>query len=147
MLPDTNVWLALTLSGHSHHTAAATWLNSQSDDVVIRFCRATQQSLMRLLTTKALMEPYGLEPMTNRAAWSVYDEFVGDQRIGQIEEPSGLEAIWRRFANQDSNSPKLWMDAYLAAFAMGRQATLVTTDRGFLQFTGLDVVLVEARPQ
>jgi predicted nucleic acid-binding protein len=28
-LPDVNIWLALALSGHSHHRAARTWLDEQ----------------------------------------------------------------------------------------------------------------------
>ena len=28
-LPDVNIWLALALSGHSHHQAARTWLDGQ----------------------------------------------------------------------------------------------------------------------
>jgi predicted nucleic acid-binding protein len=34
------------------------------------------------------------------------------------------------------------MDAYLAAFALAGGYRLVTTDRGFRQFNGLDVVVL-----
>jgi predicted nucleic acid-binding protein len=39
-------------------------------------------------------------------------------------------------------SPKLWMDAYLAAFALQSGHRLVTTDRDFRQFKGLDLFLL-----
>ena len=38
-------------------------------------------------------------------------------------------------------SPKLWMDAYLAAFAIESGQQLVTTDTGFRQFKGLDATV------
>jgi hypothetical protein len=34
------------------------------------------------------------------------------------------------------------MDAYLAAFAMSGQQQLVTTDKGFKQFKGLDLLVL-----
>ena len=38
-------------------------------------------------------------------------------------------------------SPKLWMDAYLAAFAIAGGCQLVTTDQGFAQFPSLRCLL------
>lgn len=39
-------------------------------------------------------------------------------------------------------SPKLWMDAYLAAIAITGGFQLLTTDQGFKQFAGLDLILL-----
>ena len=39
-------------------------------------------------------------------------------------------------------SPKLWMDAYLAAFTVAGGYQLVTTDKGFKQFKGLDILVL-----
>lgn len=47
------------------------------------------------------------------------------------QEPAGIAA-----------SPKLWMDAYLAAFARSAGYTLVTTDAAFTQFADLDLRLL-----
>ncbi len=41
-------------------------------------------------------------------------------------------------------SPKLWMDAYMAAFARASGYRLVTTDAAFAQFDGLDLVLLDS---
>lgn len=54
-------------------------------------------------------------------------------------EPPGLEAVWTRLALHDTGSPKLWMDAYPAAFAVTGAFTLVTNDPAFLQFEGVDL--------
>ena len=39
-------------------------------------------------------------------------------------------------------SPRVWMDAYLAAFARAEGCTLVTTDGAFKQFEGLDFLVL-----
>ena len=43
---------------------------------------------------------------------------------------------------RDTASPKLWMDAYLAAFALTGGYRMVTTDTAFRQFQGLDVLVL-----
>lgn len=42
LLCDTNIWLALALSGHVHHRASRAWLDTINAPGVIHFCRATQ---------------------------------------------------------------------------------------------------------
>lgn len=143
-LCDTNVWLALTLNGHLHHGIARDWLESvpESDDTVL-FCRATQQSLLRLLTQPAIMRPLNTAPLRNDEAWSAYDALLADDRIRlQDDEPDGIEETWRGFTSQRPPSPKLWMDAYLAAFASAASYRLVTLDTAFRQFEGLDLLLL-----
>lgn len=55
-LPDVNVGLALTLSQHSHHHhAARAWLDGEEEKASLCFCRATQQGLVRLLTTAEVL--------------------------------------------------------------------------------------------
>lgn len=137
-LPDVNIWLALAVSGHSHHAVARKWLDGQSSLGTICFCRATQQGLMRLLTTKAVLAPYGIVPLTNRAAWGISEQFLADDRIAFAAEPAGVEATWKALAARETVSPKHWMDGWLAAFAIQSGRQLVTLDKAFAQFEGLD---------
>ena len=142
-LCDGNIWLALCLAGHAHHAVARDWLEGTEEGGSVVFCRATQQTLLRLLTNAAVFAPYGLPPRTNAEAWEAYDALVADDRITlRTDEPAGLQPTWRDYAVRDSASPKLWMDAYLAAFAQRAGFQLVTTDRGFRQFRGLDLLLL-----
>lgn len=141
-LADTNFWLALSLSKHQFHRAVRDWLSKQPDASVL-FCRATQQSFLRLLTTDSVLRLYDLPAMTNAAAWTVYDAFLADRRIRFTNEPSAIDARWKRFTARSSASPKLWMDAYLAAFAISSGHHFVTTDKAFRQFDGLHVVVIE----
>jgi toxin-antitoxin system PIN domain toxin len=145
-LCDSNVWLALALSTHVHHRAARDWFEAVTEPGSVLFCRATQQTFLRLLTNAAVLGPYGNPPLTNRQAWEAYQALLADDRIAfRPEEPPGLEALWRRFAVRGTASPRLWMDAYLAAFALAGGHRMVTTDAAFRQFGGLDVELLGDR--
>ena len=59
-----------------------------------------------------------------------------------MAEPEGLEPFWRQYSSRPSASRKLWMDAYLAAFAVAGGYRLVATERAFSQFAGLDVLVL-----
>lgn len=142
VLCDSNLWLALALSKHVHH-AATQWLQTVTAGSSVFFCRATQQAFLRLLTNAAVLAPYGNLPLTNRQAWQAYEALLSDDRIlFRGEEPARLEVRWKQFAVRSTASPKLWMDAYLAAHALAGGHRLVTTDVAFRQFRGLDLVLV-----
>jgi toxin-antitoxin system PIN domain toxin len=142
-LCDSNVWLALVLSGHAHHEAVQAWFSGVRQRGAVLFCRSTQQSLLRLLTNSAVLAPYGNPPLGNQEAWSVYEQLAADHRVGmRAVEPSDLEPEWARLALGSSASPKLWMDAYLAAFALTGGYKMVTTDHAYQQFEGLDLLLL-----
>jgi len=69
------------------------------------------------------------------------------QALAQVawrEEPPGVFAQWRTLAALDSASPKVWMDAYLAAFALAGGLRLLTLDQDFKNFVpqGLNLVLL-----
>ena len=144
-LADTNVFLALALSKHVFHDAAQSWLNTQTEANSTLFCRSTQQSFLRLLTTEAVLKPYGALPLSNAEAWSFFEGFLADRRIGMADEPAGLEAHWKPLAARETASPKLWMDTYLAAFAIAGEYQLVTTDQGFARYKGLDLLLLSSK--
>lgn len=143
-LCDSNVWLALALAGHGHHTRAKAWFDSLDRGSPALFCRATQQSFVRLLTNSSVLGAYGVPPLTNEKAWEVYESLLADDRIRfESREPSGLESRWKQLAARPTASPKLWMDAYLAAFAQKLGIRLVTNDRAYRQFPALDLLVLE----
>jgi len=142
-LCDSNVWLALALSRHVHHASTRAWLERVEQPASLLFCRATQHTFLRLLTNAAVLAPYGSPPLSNTEAWHAYEALVADDRIAfRADEPAGLEAQWKALALRDTASPKLWMDAYLAAFALAAPCRMVTTDSAFEQFAGLDLLLL-----
>jgi uncharacterized protein len=134
-LCDVNVLLALCYDGHVHNPPAIAWLEKQEDlDVVL--CRQTQLGLLRLLSNPAAMGP---DVCTLGQAWSIYDLIVQDARFEFSAEPEGLEPFLRQYSSSSQVSPKLWQDAYLAAFARAAKIKLVTFDQGFEKFKGLQL--------
>jgi len=73
--------------------------------------------------------------LSNREAWAAYEALLADDRVMlQADEPPGIEARWRELTLRDTASPKLWTDAYLAAFSIAAGYRMVTTDAAFGQF-------------
>ncbi|HEY5893043.1 MAG TPA: hypothetical protein VIT91_07410 [Chthoniobacterales bacterium] len=63
---------------------------------------------------------------------------------GRTRGTTGNDSLWRRLASCDTASPKVWMDAYLAAFAIAGGLRMVTLDHDFKAFVeqGLDLRLL-----
>lgn len=144
LLADSNIWLALTLAKHSFHVVVRDWFAGLKPREVVCFCRSTQQSFLRLLTTREVIEPYAVPPLTNEEAWSTYEKFQANKRVSFAVEPTNLEVHWKSLAAQTQAPPKLWNDAYLAAFALAGGHRLVTLDKGFKQFAELDLLLLSS---
>ncbi len=139
LFPDVNVWLALTHDRHVHCPVAREWLASV--DAPLSFCRFTQLSFLRLLTTAQVM---GAEVMSQRNAWQVYKRWFEDERVQFLREPETeeFETYFIEFSSKQERSPKVWADAYLAAFALSARLTLVTFDRALASISSLPVVLL-----
>jgi len=140
-LPDINVWVALSMPAHTYHATVVQWMERHPSPS-LHFCRYTQQGLLRLSTTSAVTALFGQAPLTNRGALRRLDAWLEDPRIHFAQEPDHLFSQWSAFADVNTASPKLWMDAYLAAFAMAGGFRLVTTDKGFKQFKGLNALVL-----
>ncbi len=123
---DINVWLALTLNKHAGHVAARTWYEGLPISVDLVFCRFTQLGLLRLLTTKGIVDD---EPMSQAKAWNVYDTWIEKGGAVFHDEPFGVEIEFRALSNQRQPAPKDWADSYLAAFAASTSLKLITFDR------------------
>ena len=65
-------------------------------------------------------------------------------QVAWREEPPGVFGLWCTLAALDSASPKVWMDAYLAAFAIAGGLRMVTLDQDFKNFVpqGLNLHLL-----
>ena len=100
ILCDSNVWLALALSRHSHHTAARDWLETVEETASVVFCRATQQTFLRLLTNASVLGPFGNPPLTNRQAWSAYDVVAQLKHIAPLLGFSGYQPLIRAYIGQ-----------------------------------------------
>ena len=125
--PDLNVWLALSVAGHSHSPESWNWLRLLSPEAKLIFSRYTHIGLLRLLTNQSVM---GEQTLTLRRAWEVYDRWLEDPRVEFYPEPRSIDAAFRHMTRPFAAKPaSKWVgDCYLLAFAKDSQATLVTFD-------------------
>ncbi len=131
LFPDVNVWLALTYEGHVHHAVARAWFQQLDQEARLCFCRITQLSLLRLVTTEAVMGKD--EVLTQTQAWAAYDRWFDDARVLFLEEPANVETVFRSLSRQSRSTSKGWADSYLLAFASAANLRLVTFDQALSQ--------------
>jgi uncharacterized protein len=122
---DANVWMALLWNRHVRHQTAQQWFQRSADERFL-FCRLTQLTTLRLLTTPSVM---GDDVQTMSGAWNLWDTIESDPRIFLLAEPDGLDSELRAQSKSSARSPKVWADAYLVAFAGAAGVKLVTFDR------------------
>ena len=134
---DSNVWLALLWNRHIHSQKATEWFEAASEEQFY-FCRFTQLTVLRLLTTEKIM---GRDTKTMSEAWGLWDRVWADTRIAFLPEPDDLEREFRARSRLASSSPKVWADAYLLAFATVAGLKLVTFDRA-LKVKGAEVLVL-----
>jgi len=134
---DANVWLALLWSRHIHSERAREWFEAAGEEQFF-FCRFTQVTILRLLTTERIM---GKDTKTMAEAWGVWDRVWADTRIAFLPEPDDLEKEFRSRSRLSSRSPKVWADAYLLAFASVAGLKFVTFDRA-LRENGANVLVL-----
>lgn len=142
---DTNIWIAAVFTTHPCHALAQQALQHATPLEPAVFCRATQQSFLRLAATPVILKTYGAEGLANRDALVALDALQALPQCSQRDETPGVFALWRTFATRHTASPKVWMDAYLAAFALAGGLRLVTLDGDFRNFVpqGLDLTLLQ----
>lgn len=147
-LYDTGVWVALSFASHPFHAKASAVFERADSSAPAAFSRATQTSFLRLLTTPAICSAYGCGPISNREAWAKCEELLALPQVVWLPEPVGIESPWSQCADVGSPSPKVWMDAYLAAFAITCGLKFVSLDKDFIRFQPrglhLELLLIRA---
>jgi toxin-antitoxin system PIN domain toxin len=142
---DTNLWLALTFPKHQLRERALEYLVAATEDDPAAFCVATRNSWLRLATTPTLHRAYEFATITNRDALTLWEKWIAKPYVTFIEiDPPGAQSLALLLADLPTASPKRWMDAYLAAFAISGNLRFVTADKDFRQFesAGLDLHLL-----
>lgn len=142
-LCDVNFLLSVITDRHKGFSASTSWLSGKPRRS-LGLCRLSQLSLLRLLSNKSVM---GEDVCTQKSAWNVWDTLLSDSRFTFCAEPPKLDSRLRLLTSGRQITPKLWNDAYLAAFALGASCRLVTFDKGFTQFSELEIdLLSESEP-
>ena len=142
ILIDTNVWLAASFDSHLHHNICRQFLVENAPKV--RLCRAVQQSWLQLLSTPTVQKGLGSDPIDNTQAIEIVSAFTQSLHISKItKEPDRLERLWTQFASAPTASPKVWMDAFFAAFAICSNMAWATLDSDFHRFTAHGLKLID----
>lgn len=143
-LPDINVLLYAFFDDSAQHQASRDWLNgalaSEDDLLLPDFVLA---GFVRIATNRRAYP----NPGSNDAAFRFADQ-LRESRMTRLIAPG--PSHWRRFESlcrSLSITGADQSDAYLAAFALEHDGTLVTADRGFRRFTGLRIRLIERTAQ
>jgi toxin-antitoxin system PIN domain toxin len=133
-LPDLNVWLALACPDHSHHHLALHYWEQQAAEQVL-FCTVTALGLVRLVGQPKLMGP---AVKTAAEASALLDAFCQQPGVSMgSAEHAGWE-VFHQLLNSGELPPRLCTDAYLAALAIANGWRLVSFDRDFARFEGLE---------
>ena len=103
---DTNVWLAAVFTSHPFHRPAQQKLQQATPAQPAVFCRATQQSFLRLASTPALLKAYGATGLSNSDALVALGALLALPQVCEREEPPGTAALWHRLASHNTASPK-----------------------------------------
>jgi toxin-antitoxin system PIN domain toxin len=133
-LYDANLWVALAFAAHPHHGIASRHFKARDSAQPAAFCRATQQAFLRLVSTPLIQRTYESPAVTNAAAWATCQDLLALPQILWLDEPEVFLEVWQSLAALPTASPKVWMDAYLAAFAIGHAVEFVTLDSDFKRF-------------
>lgn len=131
-IPDINVWLALVDQNHLHHQPAARYWKETADPQVA-FTRLSMMGLLRLSTQPRVLS----STLSSAEAWDIYHQFLANPNNCLLPEPDRLEHHFATLTTQLAFPHRMWMDAYLAAFAFAGGHRLVSFDAGFSRFPGL----------
>lgn len=132
-LPDLNVWLALTCTGHGHHQKAVRYWEELAAGEV-RFCTVTALGLVRLLSQPRVM---GELVHTPAQAAAVLKELASQPGVSFSEAEGRAWDVFHALVREPGLSHRQCTDAHLASLAIGEGLRLVTFDRGFNRFAGL----------
>ena len=75
----------------------------------------------------------GDDVLTQSQAWQAFDALLANSSNQMIEEPRGIDLLFRKHTERDEVSTKQWADGYLAAFAEAAGMKLVTFDQALAE--------------
>ncbi len=124
---------------HPHAGFAHKWFRQRTATDTFEVNRVVQMGALRVLTNRSAMQ---VEVLTPDDFWRLWDTLLTDTRVTFVAEPPNLDETWRALTLALPQGRKADTDTYLAAFAMASGASLVTFDKGFSRYEGLDLQLI-----
>jgi hypothetical protein len=99
---DANVWLALLWNRHLHSERARSWFEQTGDEQFL-FCRFTQITVLRLLSTNKII---GRDTRSMPQAWKLWDRIWADDRVSFLPSPKTLRRSFASVHSCPADLPK-----------------------------------------
>jgi uncharacterized protein len=84
-------------------------------------------------------------PATVGGGWAALKRLRASPEVTYATETAATQSIIEEWIARSVFTPRLWTDVHLAALAKAYGYRLITLDRDFLRFPGLDVLLLEPK--
>lgn len=140
-LPDVNIIVASLRGDHSCHESAQAFLRQAKDGGdSFRVPIDVLASVMRVLTLGCWVNPE-----SSATAGDLARAWLGAARAEVIAHPADSWRVFLEFARTLNLTTRTMPDALLAASAIASRTVLVTFDRGFTRYPGLQVDLLDPR--
>lgn len=140
-LPDVNVLLYATNAASPAHEHARDWLTSAIDAAEgVGFAWIALVGFLRLSTKRGIFET----PLRVEEAIATANDWFAAPRVRLLEPAERHWSLLSRLLIGAGTAGNLTNDAHLASIAIEHGATLVSYDRDFERFAGLDFELLRA---
>lgn len=104
------------------------------------FCGHVATSFLRLVTNPRIF----VEPSDLAEAWTFVDELQSRDRAVTVDVDPMAWGVFKHLCLASGAAGNAIPDAFLASIAIRHGATLVTADRGFERYRGLECRFLEA---
>lgn len=134
---DANVLIYAVNADSAHHDEAWEWLDAAlRGRTSVGLSWIVLLAFLRIVTHRRLFD----HPMTMEQATDQVDAWVASPAAYVVEPTQAHPRILGQLLREAGQGGNLVNDAHLAGLALERRATLVTYDRDFARFPGLEVV-------
>ncbi len=135
ILWDVNLWVyAFRSDSPLHHVARAELEGTSRTRDAFLFCPHVAASFLRLVTNARIFAA----PSRPEEAWAFIDVLESREGVVWAEIDPMTYGIFKHFCLISKATGNDVPDALLASIAIRHDATLVTTDRGFERYEGLE---------
>ncbi len=141
-LPDVNVLVASLRPDHPHHETARSFLvRSRAAGHAFAVPVEVLAAALRILTLDVWVQSE-----TSASARDLINGWIAAASAETVSHPPGSWRVLGEFARTLSLSTRAIPDALLAASAIVSRTTIVTFDRGFDRYPGLNAEILSLPP-
>lgn len=145
-IPDVNVLLNAVNKHSPHHGVAVQWIEDHYNNVngtssaQIGYAWVALLGFIRISTRRGILQ----QALSVDASLSFVDQLLNHPVACMVEPTERHMGIVGRLLLGAGTAGNLTTDAHLAALAIEHNAELVTFDRDFQRFSGLQVTMLKA---